>query len=111
MAEDLDNFTDEPKQRTTEEQLAALTKDFLSGRSRWEERQDIWYKMRNHGLRRTRMPFPKAADLHYPLIDTAIEKITPFYLQQFSGAAMLADFIATDGSGRNTASLSEQAAR
>jgi len=67
--------------------------------------------MRNHGLRRTRMPFPKAADLHYPLIDTVIEKLTPFYLQQFSGAALLADFIATDGSGRDIASLSEQAAR
>ena len=111
MAEDLDNFIDEPKPRTTEEQLASLTRQSLSDRSRWEERQDIWYKMRNHGLRRTRMPFPKAADLHYPLIDTVIEKLTPFYLQQFSGAALLADFIATDGSGRDIASLSEQAAR
>lgn len=111
MAEDLDNLIDEPKPRTTEEQLASLTRQSLSDRSRWEERQDIWYKMRNHGLRRTRMPFPKAADLHYPLIDTVIEKLTPFYLQQFSGAALLADFIATDGSGRDIASLSEQAAR
>lgn len=111
MAEDLNNLIDEPKPRTTEEQLASLTRQSLSDRSRWEERQDIWYKMRNHGLRRTRMPFPKAADLHYPLIDTVIEKLTPFYLQQFSGAALLADFIATDGSGRDIASLSEQAAR
>lgn len=111
MAEDLDNLIDEPKPRTTEEQLASLTRQSLSDRSRWEERQDIWYKMRNHGLRRTRMPFPKAADLHYPLIDTVIEKLTPFYLQQFSGAALLADFIATDGSGRDIANLSEQAAR
>lgn len=111
MAKDLDNLIDEPKPRTTEEQLASLTRQSLSDRSRWEERQDIWYKMRNHGLRRTRMPFPKAADLHYPLIDTVIEKLTPFYLQQFSGAALLADFIATDGSGRDIASLSEQAAR
>lgn len=111
MAEDLDNLIDEPKPRTTEEQLASLTRQSLSDRSRWEERQDIWYKMRNHGLRRTRMPFPKAADLHYPLIDTVIEKLTPFYLQQFSGAALLVDFIATDGSGRDIASLSEQAAR
>ena len=111
MAEDLDNLIDEPKPRTTEEQLASLTRQSLSDRSRWEERQDIWYKMRNHGLRRTRMPFPKAADLHYPLIDTVIEKLTPFYLQQFSGAALLADFIATNGSGRDIASLSEQAAR
>ena len=81
MPEDIDNFTEEPKQRSTEEILASLTKLCLSDRSKWEERQDIWYKMRNHGLRRTRMPFPKAADLHYPLIDTVIEKITPFYLQ------------------------------
>lgn len=111
MPEDIDNFTEEPKQRSTEEILASLTKLCLSDRSKWEERQDIWYKMRNHGLRRTRMPFPKAADLHYPLIDTVIEKITPFYLQQFSGAALLADFISTDGSGKNIPILSEQAAK
>lgn len=109
--EDSSQFFDEPRDRTAEEQLAALTKQCLSDRSKWEERQDIWYKMRNHGLRRTRMPFPKAADLHYPLIDTVIEKLTPFYLQQFSSAALLADFIATDGSGKNVADISDQAAR
>jgi hypothetical protein len=83
--------------RTVEEKLCARTKEHLSGRHAWEKRQDIWYKMRHHGLRRMRMPFPNAADLHYPLIDTAIEKLTPFYLQQFTSAALLADFIATDG--------------
>lgn len=94
-----DRILDEekPLPRTKEERLCARTKDYLSGREKWEDRQDIWYKMRHHGLRRKRMPFPNAADLHFPLIDTAIEKLTPFYLQQFSGAALLADFIATDG--------------
>ena len=91
------NNDNEVREKSTEEKLCARTKEYLSGRSDWEKRQDIWYKMRHHGLRRKRMPFPNAADLHYPLIDTAIEKLTPFYLQQFSGAALLADFIATDG--------------
>lgn len=111
MADNFDQFADETAEKTAEEELASLTRQYLADRSKWEERQDIWYKMRNHGLRRTRMPFPKAADLHYPLIDTVIEKLTPFYLQQFSGAAMLAEFIATDGSGKDIADLSEQAAR
>lgn len=100
-----------PVMRTAEEKLCAMTKDYLSDRSKWEERQDIFYKMRHHGLRRKRMPFPNAADLHYPLIDTAIEKLTPFYLQQFSGAALLADFIATDGVSKNDTMLADQAAR
>ena len=108
-----DKFTDDEKERprSTEEKLAALTRDYLSERSKWEDRQDIFYKMRNHGLRRRRMPFPSAADLHYPLIDTVIEKLTPFYLQQFSGAALLADFIAKDAQGNQDEKLADEAAR
>ena len=99
-----------PPVRCEEEKLCARTKDYLSGRSSWEERQDIWYKMRHHGLRRTRKPFPAAADLHFPLIDTAIDKLTPFYLQQFSASALLADFVATDGINDNL-QIADTAAR
>ena len=98
-------FDDEKAVRTPEETLASLTRGYLSDRQKWEDRQELFYKMRNHGLRRKSKPFPSAADLHYPLIDTVIEKLTPFYLQQLSGAALLADFIATDGSGKNEAAL------
>ncbi|MBO5782377.1 MAG: hypothetical protein J6R08_07985 [Opitutales bacterium] len=87
-----EELNDMPVKRE-EEKLCDLTKEYLSDRQKWESRQDIWYKMRNHGLRRKRMPFPNAADLHYPLIDSTIDKVTPFYLQQFQSAAQLADFI------------------
>ncbi len=101
---------EEKQYRSVEELLCSRTKDYLSGRQNWEKRQDIFYKMRHHGLRRKRMPFPNAADLHFPLIDTSIEKLTPFYLQLFSGAALLADFIATDGVNNDETS-SDTAAR
>ncbi len=93
MTNDDESLMNEPTMRTPEERLCSRTKDYLSERRKWADRQDIWYKMRHHGLRRKRMPFPNASDLHYPLIDTAIDKLTPFYLQQFSSAALLADFI------------------
>lgn len=107
------DFTDEKPQmtQTIEQRLADSTRQYLSERQKWEERQEIFYKMRNHGLRRKRMPFNSAADLHYPLIDTIIEKLTPFYLQQFSGAALLADFIATDPEGNQDPQLADDAAR
>lgn len=89
--------------RREEEKLCDQTKEYLSDRQKWSDRQDIWYKMRNHGLRRKRMPFPNAADLHYPLIDSTIDKVTPFYLQQFQAAAHLADFIPLDNAENNQA--------
>lgn len=111
MTNDNDLTNDKPRPRTAEETLADLTRDYLSERQKWEDRQDIFYKMRNHGLRRRRMPFPGAADLHYPLIDTVIEKLTPFYLQQLSGTALLADFVAKDAEGNEDGKLADEAAR
>ena len=111
MTNDNDLTNDKPRPRTAEETLADLTRDYLSERQKWEDRQEIFYKMRNHGLRRRRMPFPGAADLHYPLIDTIIEKLTPFYLQQLSGTALLADFVAKDAEGNQDGKLADEAAR
>ena len=111
MVDNDDNLTnDAPAYQSPEEKLCARTKDYLSERQKWADRQDIWYKMRHHGLRRKRKPFPNASDLHYPLIDTAIDKLTPFYLQQFSSSALLADFIPTDGHEQGQ-SLADQASR
>ena len=62
-------------------------------RSPWEIRQTRWYELRHHGLRRTNKPWPKAADLHWPLIDTAIEKLKPLFLQQALGMDVVASFI------------------
>lgn len=98
-----EELNDMPVKRE-EEKLCEQTKEYLSDRRKWEDRQDIWYKMRNHGLRRKRMPFPNAADLHYPLIDSTIDKVTPFYLQQFQAAAHLADFIPLDNADNQAAS-------
>jgi hypothetical protein len=64
----------------------------LKARTKWEDRQRIWYEMRHHGLRRKHKPFPGAADLHFPLIDTMIEKLKPFYFQQIFGSELLAQF-------------------
>jgi hypothetical protein len=49
--------------------------------------------LRHHGLRRTNKPWPKAADLHWPLIDTAIEKLKPLFLQQALGMDVVASFV------------------
>ena len=62
-------------------------------RSPWELRQTRWYELRHHGLRRTNKPWPKAADLHWPLIDTAIEKLKPLFLQQALGMDVVASFV------------------
>jgi hypothetical protein len=65
----------------------------VAQRSPWEIRQTRWYELRHHGLRRTNKPWPKAADLHWPLIDTAIEKLKPLFLQQALGMDVVASFV------------------
>ena len=64
----------------------------IEQRSPWELRQTRWYELRHHGIRRTNKPWPKAADLHWPLIDTAIEKLKPLFLQQALGMDVVASF-------------------
>lgn len=66
----------------------------LTEREVWETRQDTWYQMRNHGLRRKNKPFPGAADLHWPLIDNTIRKLLPFYFNQFASQDIIANFVA-----------------
>ncbi len=65
----------------------------VSQRSPWELRQTRWYELRHNGLRRVNKPWPKAADLHWPLIDTAIEKLKPLFLQQALGMDVVASFV------------------
>lgn len=50
--------------------------------------------MRHDGLRRRAKPYPNAADLHFPLIDMAIEKLKPFYFSSVFGAQKLCQFVA-----------------
>lgn len=67
--------------------------DDIRSRTTWADRQAIWYQMRRDGLRRKTKPFPGAADMHFPLVDTVIEKFKPFYMNQLFATERLADFI------------------
>lgn len=66
----------------------------LSDRKTWEERQRVWYQMRHTGIPRRNKPFPGAANLHYPLSDSHIGKLVPFYFAQVYSSDLLASFIA-----------------
>jgi len=48
--------------------------------------------MRHAGLRRKFKPWPNAADLHYPLADSIINKLKPFYFQQIFASELIAHF-------------------
>jgi hypothetical protein len=66
--------------------------DDLKARTGWEERQRIWYEMRHSGLRRKKK-LPWQADLHYPLADSIINKLKPFYYQQVFSNEVIASFV------------------
>ena len=67
--------------------------DDLAKRTAWEQRQTMWYEMRHTGLRRKNKPWPNASDLHWPLIDTNIEKLKPTLFQQIVGMDVVSSFI------------------
>jgi len=75
------------------EELYDLVAHDISSRTRWETRQGLWYQMRNDGLRRKHKPWPNAADAHFPLIDTTINKLKPGFFQQAMGLEVLATFV------------------
>jgi hypothetical protein len=76
--------------------LISKIRQDISSRRAWADRQSIWYQMRRDGLRRKVKPFPGAADMHFPLVDSVIEKLKPFYLNQLFATERLADFISKD---------------
>ena len=75
------------------EKLYDLVSHDIASRTRWEVRQGLWYQMRNDGLRRRGKPWPNAADAHFPLIDTTINKLKPSFFQQAMGLDVLATFV------------------
>lgn len=83
---------------TAQEAHDAILRD-LTDRKDWEERQRIWYQMRHTGIPRRSKPFPGAADLHYPLADSHIGKLVPFYFAQVYASDLLASFVAQDAKG------------
>lgn len=86
-----------------EEILQALT-----DRKTWEERQATWYQMRHDGLRRRNKPWPNAADLHYPLADTLIEKQKPAYVGQVFATDAIASFTALSAGAQQWQTASGQ---
>jgi hypothetical protein len=73
----------------------------LKARNTWETRQRTWYQMRHDGLRRRYKPWPNASDLHFPLIDTAIEKLKPYYAEQLWATDTIATFVAKRSQSTN----------
>ena len=65
----------------------------IHDRAKWERRQALYYEMRHDGLRRKNKPWPGASDLHFPLIDTAVSKLKPFYYQQITGRDTICSFV------------------
>lgn len=68
----------------------------LENRKEWATKQPVWYTMRRDGIRRKHKPWPNAADMHYPLIDTIVDKLKPFYLNQLFATERMADFVSSD---------------
>lgn len=90
------------------DKLHSQVLDALAKRQGWENRQSLFYEMRHNGLRRKVKPFPNASDLHFPLIDTNIEKIKPFYFQQVVGMDVVASFVPMDAQVAEMSSIAAQ---
>lgn len=75
------------------EKLQAGILASITARQRWESRQISFYEMRHQGIRRKTKPFPTASDLHWPLIDSNIEKLKPLFFQQIVGMDTVATFV------------------
>jgi hypothetical protein len=78
---------------TSREKMMGEVLSSLKDRSTWESRQTTFYKMRHNGVARKNKPYPNAPDLHWPLIDTNIEKLKPMYNQQIVGMDVVATFV------------------
>jgi hypothetical protein len=77
-------------------ELFSLVEDDLNGRTRWANKLAGFYTLRRTGHRRTNKPWPLAADLHSPIIDTDIDKMKPFYMNQFFQVDRFVDMVGED---------------
>ena len=75
------------------EEIYTSVLDDIKSRTSWETRQGLWYQMRTDGLARKSKPWGRAADMHFPLIDTTINKLKPSFFQQSMGLDVLATFV------------------
>ena len=79
-----------------EPELSELVQNDVENRRQWADRLATWYMMRHDGIPRMNKPWPWASDLHYPLADTVIEKLKPFYLNQMFATDRFCDFVSKD---------------
>lgn len=77
-------------------ELTGKVSQDVTNRQRWSNRQAKWYKMRHNGLPRLNKPWPTCSDLHFPLVDSTIEKLKPFYFNQLFGNDRVAQFVSSD---------------
>ena len=80
-------------------ELFAEICDDLKDRQAWEGRQILWSRMRGPGVKRTRKPWPGAADMHVPIGDTIIGKLKAYYVQWVFGPELLASFYSLSDQG------------
>ena len=74
----------------------SLIEGDLDARQRWANKLSGFYTLRRTGHRRTQKPWPLAADLHSPIIDTDIDKMKPFYINQFFQVDRMVDMVGKD---------------
>ena len=77
--------------------LAGAIFSDLKDRVTWDSRQSMFYRMRHNGLRRKSKPWPGASDAHFPLSDTIIEKLKPYFFQQLFATDQVAQFTPIKG--------------
>jgi len=75
------------------ENLHQTILEALATRADWEDKQRLFYAMRHEGLRRGNRAAWQA-DMHYPLVDGAIESFKPFYVNQLTADQYVAEFTA-----------------
>lgn len=89
-----DSPTDDLNADTLKELTDLVVKD-LGQMDEWWRRQSTWYTMRHDGLKRRNGPWPNCADQHYPLADSIIEKLKPFYYNQLFGTDTICSMISS----------------
>lgn len=80
----------------------------LKNRATWEDRQATWFKMRYEGIKRAKRPYSNAPDMHYPLGDTMVEKLKPFYISLIYIQERLSAFTSGKPQTAENTSLGEQ---
>lgn len=99
--------SDQSEEQRTRRLIANLKKD-ESSRSSWRDKQAAWARMRTVGIGRISLPFRGASDFHFPLADTLIEKLKPFYYQQALQPDPLCSFVPKKQEARALSTVAAQ---